>query len=81
MKFPSPTSVQWIADLIEAAIKGNTSGVATGINEIHKVEQGDVVFVDHPKYYKTCIESAATVIIITLCLSKEQQKTLAVLLK
>jgi UDP-3-O-[3-hydroxymyristoyl] glucosamine N-acyltransferase len=28
------------------------------------VEEGDLVFVDHPKYYKTCIESAATYIII-----------------
>jgi UDP-3-O-[3-hydroxymyristoyl] glucosamine N-acyltransferase len=36
----------------------------SGINEIHKVEQGDVVFVDHPKYYDACIHSAATFIII-----------------
>jgi UDP-3-O-[3-hydroxymyristoyl] glucosamine N-acyltransferase len=35
-----------------------------GINVIHKVEEGDIVFVDHPKYYKKCINSAATFIII-----------------
>lgn len=64
MKFPSPVSVQWIAGLIGAELIGNTAGQATGINEIHKVEPGDLVFVDHPKYYDKCIHSAATFIII-----------------
>jgi UDP-3-O-[3-hydroxymyristoyl] glucosamine N-acyltransferase len=64
MKFPSPVPVQWIADLIGATLKGNTSAMATGINEIHKVEPGDLVFVDHPKYYEKCIQSAADFIII-----------------
>jgi UDP-3-O-[3-hydroxymyristoyl] glucosamine N-acyltransferase len=64
MKFPSPVSVQWIAGLIGAELTGNTAGMATGINEIHKVEQGDLVFVDHPKYYDKCINSAASFIII-----------------
>jgi UDP-3-O-[3-hydroxymyristoyl] glucosamine N-acyltransferase len=50
--------------LIGAEIIGNDHGAASGINEIHKVEDGDLVFVDHPKYYKKCIESAATYIII-----------------
>ena len=60
MKFPTPVSIEWIATLINAKIEGNTTGFATGINEIHKVEEGDLVFVDHPKYYGTCIESAAS---------------------
>lgn len=64
MKFPSPVSVQWIAELIGATVTGNKNGQATGINELHKVEEGDLVFVDHPKYYDTCINSAATFIII-----------------
>lgn len=64
MKFPSPVSIEWIATLIDASIEGNTTGFATGINEIHKVEEGDLVFVDHPKYYKKCIDSAASFIII-----------------
>jgi len=64
MKFPSPVSVGWLADLIGAELVGDTSGHATGINEIHKVEPGDVVFVDHPKYYYKCLQSAATFIII-----------------
>lgn len=64
MKFPSPVSIKWIATLINATIKGNEEGFATGINEIHKVEEGDLVFVDHPKYYRKCIDSAASFIII-----------------
>ena len=64
MKFPSPVAVKWIADLISAEIIGNLHGEATGINEIHKVEKGDLVFVDHPKYYEKCIQSNADFIII-----------------
>jgi UDP-3-O-[3-hydroxymyristoyl] glucosamine N-acyltransferase len=64
MKFPAPVSVKWIANLIGAELTGNTEGIATGINEIHKVEPGDLVFVDHPKYYDKCLHSEATFIII-----------------
>jgi UDP-3-O-[3-hydroxymyristoyl] glucosamine N-acyltransferase len=64
MQFPSPVSIQWLATLINAKAVGNVQGNATGINEIHKVEKGDLVFVDHPKYYDKCINSAADFIII-----------------
>lgn len=64
MKFPAPVSIKWIANLIGADLTGNTEGIATGINEIHKVEPGDLVFVDHPKYYDKCLHSEATFIII-----------------
>lgn len=64
MRFEKPVPVTTIAQLIGAEVIGNISGNASGINEIHKVEQGDLVFVDHPKYYDTCINSAATFIII-----------------
>ncbi len=64
MRFNTPVPVTEIAKLIGAEIIGEHLGTATGINEIHKVEEGDLVFVDHPKYYKNCIQSAATYIII-----------------
>lgn len=64
MKFPSPVSIKWLAEFIGADIIGNENAQATGINEIHMVEAGDLVFVDHPKYYDKCINSAATYIII-----------------
>jgi len=64
MRFENPVPVSTIAQLIGAEVVGNQSGLATGINELHKVETGDLVFVDHPKYYATCIYSAASFIII-----------------
>ena len=64
MLFPAPVSITWIAEFIDAQLVGNNHGEAIGINEIHKVEAGDLVFVDHPKYYEKCINSAATFIII-----------------
>jgi UDP-3-O-[3-hydroxymyristoyl] glucosamine N-acyltransferase len=64
MRFEKPVPLQQIAQLIHAELIGNTTASATGINEIHKVEEGDLAFVDHPKYYDTCIHSAASFIII-----------------
>jgi UDP-3-O-[3-hydroxymyristoyl] glucosamine N-acyltransferase len=64
MQFLSPVSLQWIAEFINAKLVGNINASAKGINEIHKVEEGDLVFVDHPKYYDNCINSAASFIII-----------------
>src|SRR5688572_26303247 len=64
MKFSNPVPVRWLAEFLDAQLVGNVEGNATGINEIHKVEEGDLVFVDHPKYYQKCINSAASFIII-----------------
>lgn len=64
MKFPQPVSLNEIAELINAEIVGNAASQAYGINEIHKVEEGDLCFVDHPKYYEASLNSAATHIII-----------------
>lgn len=64
MQFAKPVPVKWIAAFINAEMAGNEDGEATGINEIHNVQYGDIVFVDHPKYYTKCINSAASFIII-----------------
>jgi UDP-3-O-[3-hydroxymyristoyl] glucosamine N-acyltransferase len=79
MKFPAPVSVKWIADLIQAELSGNPDAQVSGINEIHKVENGDLVFVDHPKYYDKCLNSAASFIIInTKDVSIPEGKTILV---
>lgn len=78
MNFPSPVSIQWIAELIGAKLIGNKEGFANGINEIHKVEQGDLVFVDHPKYYDKCVQSAASFIIINNRIECPEGKALLV---
>lgn len=78
MQFPSPVSLQWIADFIGAKLLGDPNAMATGINEIHKVEKGDLAFVDHPKYYDKCINSAASFIIINKETSFPEGKALLV---
>lgn len=59
-----PTSLKDIASIINAKYIGNDTHIITGFNEIHRVSNGDVVFVDHPKYYNKALQSAATTIII-----------------
>lgn len=64
MKLLTPVSVAWLSKLTNAEIIGNQHLEITGVNEIHQVELGDIVFVDHPKYYNTCLNSEASCIII-----------------
>lgn len=78
MRFEKPVPVSWVAEFIGAKISGKKDGSATGINEIHKVETGDIVFVDHPKYYEICIHSAATFIIINKETTCPDGKTLLI---
>jgi UDP-3-O-[3-hydroxymyristoyl] glucosamine N-acyltransferase len=78
MKFPSPVSLSWLSEFLEARLIGNVSASATGINELHKVEKGDLVFVDHPKYYQKCLESAASFIIINQEVDCPPQKALLI---
>jgi len=78
MRFDKPVPLTEIAKLINAELIGNTSASATGINEIHKVEKGDLVFVDHPKYYETCIQSEASFIIINTRTEFPAEKALLV---
>ena len=64
MKLPAPVSVQWLSEFTNAEIIGNDQNFITGINEIHQVENGDIVFVDHPKYYQKALNCAATTVLI-----------------
>jgi len=78
MKFPSPVSLEWLANFLDAKLMGNKNDMATGINELHKVEKGDLAFVDHPKYYDTCINSDASFIIINKIVDFPEGKALLV---
>jgi UDP-3-O-[3-hydroxymyristoyl] glucosamine N-acyltransferase len=64
MKLAQSTTLKFIADLLGCEFKGNPDHPITGINEIHKVEPGDIVFVDFEKYYTKALNSAATTILI-----------------
>lgn len=79
MKFEQAIPVEQIADLIGAKLTGNSTQMATGINEIHKVTKGDISFVDFEKYYDKCLHSAATIIIINKEVECPEGKTLLIL--
>tara|TARA_R110002051_G_scaffold150662_2_gene223235 strand:+ start:3934 stop:4869 length:936 start_codon:yes stop_codon:yes gene_type:complete len=64
MKFPIPHTLQQIASIIQTEFIGDASFQVLGMNEIHVVEAGDIVFVDHPKYYEKALNSKATTILI-----------------
>ena len=64
MLFPRPYTLNEIADLIDAKFDGNPDFIIAGINEIHMVSEGDLTFVDHPKYYDKALNSKATTILI-----------------
>ncbi|WP_111682630.1 UDP-3-O-(3-hydroxymyristoyl)glucosamine N-acyltransferase [Winogradskyella tangerina] len=64
MKFPKPHTLKEIADIISTEYVGADDFPVLGMNEIHVVEPGDIVFVDHPKYYDKALQSAATIILI-----------------
>ncbi|MGK0413328.1 MAG: UDP-3-O-[3-hydroxymyristoyl] glucosamine N-acyltransferase [Polaribacter sp.] len=64
MKFKKIQTLQQIASLLQVDFIGDKNFQISGINEIHVVEQGDIVFVDHPKYYDKALKSAATTILI-----------------
>ena len=64
MKFPKIHSLQEIANLLNCEFIGDQNFPVSGMNEIHVVEPGDIVFVDHPKYYDKALQSAATIVLI-----------------
>ncbi|MEO8934489.1 MAG: UDP-3-O-(3-hydroxymyristoyl)glucosamine N-acyltransferase [Xanthomarina sp.] len=64
MKFSKPHTLKQIAELIGTTYVGDENFPVLGMNEIHVVEAGDIVFVDHPKYYDKALESAATIVLI-----------------
>lgn len=64
MKFPTIQSLKEIATIINSRYVGSKDFPVHGMNEIHVVTPGDIVFVDHPKYYDKALQSAATIILI-----------------
>lgn len=64
MKFQKSHSLEEIANLLNCEFIGDKDFQVLGMNEIHVVEPGDIVFVDHPKYYDKALQSAATIVLI-----------------
>lgn len=64
MELKKPTTLKEVAAFLGCSYEGNPDHKITGLNEIHRVKPGDIVFVDHPKYYEKAVKSAATTILI-----------------
>jgi UDP-3-O-[3-hydroxymyristoyl] glucosamine N-acyltransferase len=64
MKFSQKHTLLQIATIINSKHVGDDDFPVFGMNEIHVVTKGDIVFVDHPKYYEAALNSAATVVLI-----------------
>lgn len=78
MKFPRTYALKEIAALIQADFVGDADFPVLGMNEIHVVEEGDIVFVDHPKYYDKALQSKATVVLINKKVDCPEGKALLV---
>jgi len=78
MKFSQVQTLQDIADLLKIDFVGDANFLISGINEIHVVETGDIVFVDHPKYYDKALKSKATTILINKKVDCPEGKTLLI---
>ncbi|MEO6904436.1 MAG: UDP-3-O-(3-hydroxymyristoyl)glucosamine N-acyltransferase [Bacteroidia bacterium] len=78
MKLPITHSLKEIAAIICCTFDGNPEHQITGLNEIHMVEEGDIVFVDHPKYYSKALASKATTILINKKTDCPQGKALLI---
>jgi len=64
MKFTKPLTAAEVADILQAKVIGDPNVLISGLNEIHMVEEGDISFTDHPKYYKKSLQSKASVVLI-----------------
>lgn len=78
MKFPTPHTLKEISSLLDCEYVGPADFPVLGLNEIHVVTPGDIVFVDHPKYYDKALQSKATVILIDKRVACPEGKALLV---
>ena len=78
MKFPKEYKLKEISSIIDCNYRGADDFPVLGMNEIHVVTSGDIVFVDHPKYYDKALQSAATIILINKDVSCPEGKALLI---
>jgi len=78
MRFNNPVKLIELADLINADLVGNGELEVLGLNEIHRIEEGELVFVDHPKYYDKALNSAATFVLINQRIEAPKGKALLI---
>ncbi|TCP25791.1 UDP-3-O-[3-hydroxymyristoyl] glucosamine N-acyltransferase [Tenacibaculum skagerrakense] len=78
MKFKETQTLSKIANLLGLSYVGHPDFEITGLNEIHVVQEGEIVFVDHSKYYDKALNSAATTVLINKEVECPEGKTLLI---
>jgi len=78
MRFPNPYTLEQIATIIGCPYVGSNDFPILGMNEIHMVQKGEIVFVDHPKYYDKALNSDASVILINKDVACPEGKALLI---
>ena len=78
MKFNTPQTLKQISEILNCDFVGDENFPVSGMNEIHVVKNGDIVFVDHPKYYKKALSSDVSVILINKRVTCPEGKSLLI---
>ena len=79
MKLKQSLKLGDVANIVGAKLVGNPDMDVNGINEIHKVEKGDLTYVDYEKYYDFALNSDATFILIDKDVECPENKALLIL--
>ena len=78
MRFKQAQTLEGIARILDCDYDGPADFPVTGMNEIHVVQPGDIVFVDHPKYYDKALQSMATIVLINKKVPRPAGKALLI---
>ena len=57
-------SLKEVSKILDRKFVGDENHLVSGLNEIHNVQKGDLIYCDHPKYYKLALNSLADTIIV-----------------
>ena len=78
MDFNRTYTLKEVSQILQCQFIGDENFLIKGINEIHVVREGDIVFVDHPKYYDKAMHSAASVVLINKIVDCPEGKALLI---
>jgi len=78
MKLNTALKAKDIAEKYQAKLLGDENALIGSINEIHKLTEDSITFVNHPKYYEKVLGSIAKVILINQEVKCPKGKTLLV---
>ena len=78
MDFNRTHTLKEVSQILQCQFIGDENFPIKGMNEIHVVREGDIVFVDHPKYYDKALNSAATVVLINKMVDCPEGKALLI---